>query len=771
MIERLGKFLINHSRLIIIVFSVFGLFLGVYSLINLKVNAELTELAPKNIKEFQDLVKFTKEKVISNTLLIVIELNNGVNAGKLAYEMKDKFEKTSYILKAEAFDNPENLIKYGIFTVDENSIDSIIGYYNAVVNVEPRSVIDFRFWRNLGSAISAVSNFADDFFSRSGIKKYYLISDDKTLMLMNFSMVKPVTDVKFLSVAIPKLKKIADDISEKFGVNVLFSGSAMSNYTGNLQVSKDFQITTLVSLVGISILLLISYGSTSTMFFLLYVMILAMGTSLGIIVFLFKEINIVTSFVNAMLLGLGIDYGIHITAKIHENLRLYGKSSQSIIEAIKENFIPSFISAITTSISLFALALSPSRPLKEMGISSGIGVLVFYTFMNFLIPALYSRFFDRIKVPKKEYFSKFLELTRRFKPITFFVWGVVIVTSFGAYFAFKNFSYTPPGLVPKNSEFNIALKLAEEKFGEFGIGQIVLGARDFESLKNIKKKIENSRYFSNTFSILSFMNDPERLKEISPAFYWKINQIVSEPILDIVFKKYGLYNSLIETLGLLQSAKTFEDVVSSIEKDIPALFFYDTNGNRYFLLYAKEKLNLWENNNLKKIFDNELKSEKVFGYPALFYKVMVYLVDSTKNAVYFVFLAIIFTLFVDQKSLKKSLKITFYVILSILSTIGIGYLIFKIELTFLNLLIIPIFLGIGVDSMVHLSHSVFYGKESIMKTEKAVTVSVLTTVIAFGSFLLAQGELLKEFGELVVIGLVVSWFVSVFIFLNGVNKN
>ncbi|ABR30095.1 RND transporter [Thermosipho melanesiensis] len=771
MIEKLGNFLIKKSLVILITFSILGFLLGLYSIFNLKVNAELTELAPDNIKEFKDLVKFTEEKVVSNTLLIVVELNNKVNINEVALRIKDAFEKTEYISKAEAFDNPENLIKYGIFTVDENSIDNILGYYSAVVNVEPRSVIDFRFWRNLGVAISTVSDFANDFFSRSGIKKYYLISEDKSLMLMNFSMSKPVTDVNFLNDAIPFLKRISKDISDKFGVNILFSGSAMNNYTGNLQVSKDFQITTFVSLIGISLLLLVSYGSTSSMLFMLYSMILAMGTSLGIIVFLFKEVNIVTSFVNAMLLGLGIDYGIHITAKIHENLRIYGKSTQSIVEAIKENFVPSFVSAITTAISLFALALSPSKPLKEMGISSGIGVLIFYIFMNFLIPALYAKFFSRIRIPKREYFSRFLEFVRKFKPITVFVWVVVLVTGFGAYFAVKNFSYTPPGLVPEKSEAMIALSVAEEKFGDFGIGQVVLGAENFEDLKRLKEKVENSKYFSNTFSILSFMDDPSRLKEISPTFYGKINQIVSEPILDIIFKKYGLYNSLIETLSLLQSAKTFEDVIASIEKDMPSLFFYDSDGKRYYLLYAKEKIGLWTNNNLKKIFDEELKGERVFGYPALFYKVMVYLINSTTKAVYFVFMAIVLTLLIDQRSFKRSLQISFLVILSILSTIGIGYFVLKINLTFLNLLIVPIFLGIGVDSMVHLAHSIKHGRESIMKTEKAVTVSVLTTMMAFGSFMLAQGELLKEFGELVGLGLLISWFVSIFVFLNGIDKN
>ncbi|MBO8160955.1 MAG: MMPL family transporter [Thermosipho sp. (in: Bacteria)] len=738
----------------------------------MKVNAELTDLAPKGVLEFDNLVKFTEEKVVSNSLLIVAKVKNIKNISAFAEELKNVFEHTPYISSAEPFDNPETLIKYGIFTVDENSINNILGYYNAVLNVEPRSVIDFRFWRNLGIAVSVVSNYANEFFGRSGIRKYYLYSKDGEILLMNFSMAKPVTDVDFINEAIPKLKEISKIISKKWNVEILFSGSAMNNYIGNQQVRKDFQTTTIISLIGISLILLLSYGSTSAMLFLFYSMLLSMAISMGIIILLFREINIITSFVNAMLLGLGIDYGIHITAKIHENLRLYGKKRESILEAIKENFVPSLVSAITTSLALLAIALSPSIPLKQMGISSAIGVIVFYLVMNLLIPAFYYKFLNRINIPRREYFSRFIEIFRRFRPLTITVWIILIISSLFVYLAVKNFSYTPPGLVPEDSEAIIALNIATEKFGEFGIGQVVVGAKTFEELKEINNYLENNtKYFSNTFSILNFIQNPERISELEPTFYKEVFDVANEPLLVLIFKKYKLYDSLIETLSILRTTKTFEDVLVNLEKDIPILFFNDLEGNKYFLIYAKERVNLWRNNNLKVIYGNILKDYKVFGYPALFYKVMEYLILSVSKAVYFVFAAILIILIIDQRSLFKAFKISIFVVLSITATVGLGYYVFNIDLTFLNLLIVPIFLGMGVDSMVHLSHSIKYGRESIVKTEKAVTVSVMTTIMAFGSFMAAQGKLLKEFGILVVIGLIVSWFVSIFIYLNSIDKS
>ncbi|MFN6991825.1 MAG: hypothetical protein ACK4MM_03770, partial [Fervidobacterium sp.] len=93
-----------------------------------------------------------------------------------------------------------------------------------------------------------------------------------------------------------------------------------------------------------------------------------------------------------------------------------------------------------------------------------------------------------------------------------------------------------------------------------------------------------------------------------------------------------------------------------------------------------------------------------------------------------------------------------------------------IKTTFITLIVLPIFLGIGVDSLVELDHSVRYGRESIIKTEKAVILSILTTVISFGSFLVARGKLLREFGFVTSSGLIGALFISLFWYLNTIDK-
>ena len=62
------------------------------------------------------MIKYTNEKVTSNTLVIAISSQRD-GFDTLAQNLKELFEKTEYVHQAEAFDNPETLVKYGMLAM------------------------------------------------------------------------------------------------------------------------------------------------------------------------------------------------------------------------------------------------------------------------------------------------------------------------------------------------------------------------------------------------------------------------------------------------------------------------------------------------------------------------------------------------------------------------------------------------------------------------------------------------------------------------------
>lgn len=241
------------------------------------------------------------------------------------------------------------------------------------------------------------------------------------------------------------------------------------------------------------------------------------------------------------------------------------------------------------------------------------------------------------------------------------------------------------------------------------------------------------------------------------------------PILEVIFKKYGLYESFVSTVDVIKNISTTQDLFNLMEKDIPSLFYKDINGNRYLLAYVTPSINIWEGNNIKKFF-NSVGNYKVYGYTALFYNIIEELINSTIWVFVLVFIVELIILYIDFKNFKRSIAIIVLTVLNTLSAFGISYLV-GIKTTFITFIVLPIFLGIGVDSLVEIDHSIKFGRESIIKTEKAIIMSILTTVVSFASFLIAGGQLLREFGFVTSAGLLGALFISIFWYLNIVDPH
>jgi len=77
-----------------------------------------------------------------------------------------------------------------------------------------------------------------------------------------------------------------------------------------------------------------------------------------------------------------------------------------------------------------------------------------------------------------------------------------------------------------------------------------------------------------------------------------------------------------------------------------------------------------------------------------------------------------------------------------------------------------ILLGAGVDYGVHIVHRLIEEKGDIVRaisgTGRAISIAALTTVVGFGAINVAQFPGLKDFGEILSVGIFISLFISVF---------
>lgn len=756
-----GNFIVRHRLLIFIIFVVLSVLLGYYGIANLAINSDLASLAPKGADFYAEQIDFLVEKLSSNTLTIIAYTDGNVDKTKSALEkLKERFERTDYIVETMKLDNPEVFVKYGFLAIDSNSLKSV----GNSLNFNTNNLLDFSEYRKFAQSFLTVEQLLEEYQKRRGIEQYTMVSPDQRVVIINFVLKDNIIDVNRISQAIMNLKKIAQQVTKETNVRFLFTGTAVGVFESNEQVRKDFLLTTAISFAGICFVIYLGYGSLSILGLLLVSMAIAMCMTLGITKFFLGEINIVTSFVNAMVLGLGIDYGIHMITKITSHAKEGKVESDSVVIAISEFVRPACAALLTTIGAFSSMFFGLSKPFVQMGLFAIIGVSIFFITMFLFLPSLLLIFKPKVKESqRKQDFSFFFRgKTRQF--IRFIAIVIILVFVPLGIMNLKNYWYTPSGLVSEKAESSIAFEEVKRSFQKVGFGEICVLADDLEDLKRIDSIIKNSGFLIAPLSVLNILEyASDDVVKTLPSMYSNLFEVVNNPVLIAVFKRVGMYSQILEMLSMVRNSKNMQDILDELKKDVPMLF-YEKDGKTKFVLYTDTTQDLYKQNRIKEVYNFFQKNNvKSYGYPAILYNVM----NDMRGTIYwlslFVSLGVFVMLLVDTKSLKVSLLILASVMISIVIAFGIGSLM-DVHTTFMTLLLIPILVGTGVDGLIHMYHaSKLRDANGFVRTLKSVTYCTFTTVVAFGSFSLAEGKLLKEFGILMGIGLSTIWLITIFV--------
>jgi predicted RND superfamily exporter protein len=748
---------VRYPRTLLVIFLLSTFLFGFFGFKKISINSDLTNLADKFDENYKEQISFLSEKLSSNTLVVLAYVDGNIERAKRAVELlKERFEESGYVSETLKLDNPELFVKYGFLGLDTETLRRV----QSAFAFAEGNFLDFSHWRSVFASLSMLNDLAEEYMNRKGIEQYILLSPDNRLILINFTLNSNLSDVNAIYRAVLELRNIAREVSKATGTRFAFTGTPAGVYESNKQVQRDFAITSIVSLSGISLIVYLGYGSLTVLLCLFLSMMIGMCMTLGLAGLLVGEINIVTSFVNAMVLGLGIDYGIHVMTRIGEYSRLM-EIKESIKETLSELLKPSLTALLTTIGAFGSMYLGLSRPFVQMATFSIVGMSCFYLTMMFFLPSLVVTL--KVRPTEREKFMLLRKLfsmskTRRFALV---VSSVLIVFVPLGILNLKEYWYTPPGLVAKNAESAVAFAELKRSFQRVGFGEICAVAKDLEELRRLDRLLKTSDLFIPPLSVLSLMEFSKfDGNESAQDLYASLSETVNNPFLLAVFKRIGMYPQILDMLRLLKSSKDLSDVLSELQKDVP-LFFYERDGRTMYVLYTDTTKDLYKDNRLK-VVHNFLTANgvKSFGTPMILYMVMEDMRKSMYSITLFTICGIFLMLLLSVRSFKGSLLITVGVLLSIVVMFGVGAL-FNIRTTFMTLLSIPLLLGLGVDSLIHMRHAVLKNDEThTYRTFKSVFLSIATTIAAFGSFSTAQGQLLREFGILMGIGFAICFFTT-----------
>jgi predicted RND superfamily exporter protein len=94
--------------------------------------------------------------------------------------------------------------------------------------------------------------------------------------------------------------------------------------------------------------------------------------------------------------------------------------------------------------------------------------------------------------------------------------------------------------------------------------------------------------------------------------------------------------------------------------------------------------------------------------------------------------------------------------------------IFNLDFNFLNCIVLPMIIGIGIDDGVHLANTFHHSNnahilEGVSHTSRAVVLTSLTTLVGFGSIALSHYPGLRSMGYVACIGISTCLFASIIV--------
>jgi predicted RND superfamily exporter protein len=143
-----------------------------------------------------------------------------------------------------------------------------------------------------------------------------------------------------------------------------------------------FQEAIIIALVSIALLLLVIRRSIVDTLLVMTPLVLAGLFTMATTVFTGTPINFANIIALPLLMGLGVDNGIHMVEKLHHSL----SEEQNIYQSSTARGM--FYGALTTISSFIGLAFSPHQGIASMGLVITIGIFWIMTCTFVVLPAL-----------------------------------------------------------------------------------------------------------------------------------------------------------------------------------------------------------------------------------------------------------------------------------------------------------------------------------------------------------------------------------------------
>jgi hypothetical protein len=555
-------------------------------------------------------------------------------------------------------------------------------------------------------------------------------------------------------------------------MQVYFSGA--SKVLEYRALMRDLKKVGLIAVFLLFIPLLFRFRNPLYLTLLFLPLALAMPMSFALSSFFIPKLNVSTSFLFAILGGLGIENGIHIFSRYYE-VRLEGKDQRSAIEDIYEHTGRAILTSVASvAITFLLLMINDFRGFSDFGLISGVGLWVIFGVYFTFLPALLV-FLEKTKILKFK-----LQAQKESKPLNVkAVWlkiALVLFVLFSVYsvaaIPFLKFEFDSKKIRADIPEVRVAKqkqRLTARRVNN-PAAVVINGPQEAELLKQkvaaLKTNEDSTVDGSRSYYDLIPADQEARMAVIA-----QIRTLLDDPVISLVKGK--------NRFDLNRFRKALEESSPVREEEIPPdlkeIFKGKSNvAGELFYINALPQLELDDGRNAMKFADEvqTIQTPETVYHPSsdgvVYGIVLKTMLRDAKKVLLISLLSVAFFVMLDFRDWKKAGIVLLSIIVGVFWLLGL-MLIFGIKFNFYNMIIIPAVMGMSIDNSIHIYHRYEeLGRGSLTKvlssTGVAALLASLTNASGFFGLLFCLHRGLYSIGLLAVIG-VATCLVSTLVFL------
>ncbi len=149
----------------------------------------------------------------------------------------------------------------------------------------------------------------------------------------------------------------------------------------------DMTMATIVGTVLVALLFMVVFRGVRRPLLAVLCFVIGSALTYGAATLIVGRLNLLSLVFMLVLVGVGVDYGVHMVARYTEGLRHLAR--RGAIRHMMRMAVPSNVSGAVIAAGVFLLALpTPFQGLRELGLISGIGLLLCVAVMAVMLPIL-----------------------------------------------------------------------------------------------------------------------------------------------------------------------------------------------------------------------------------------------------------------------------------------------------------------------------------------------------------------------------------------------